>query len=215
MTDQTRDRGVLSAADREYLRGEREMSHAQSRRNAEARIRRRIDAAVRDFHLIVNALPRKDRRQVFEAAREDEAFLDGLTAMLSFAYIGLREQGVDFERVLVPAITSAEEAYAVDRRSVNVSVDVAFDVETEVRSTHDEVVTRIQAGDPVTPRELFTLAMDGEYEISSHDRVRVALTGDAPGKPEPDFLERIADYLDADIRFPTDSRAVLEFDDEG
>jgi DNA-3-methyladenine glycosylase II len=42
MSDDGRDRGVLSPADRAYLRGETELGSAQSERNARARIRDRV-----------------------------------------------------------------------------------------------------------------------------------------------------------------------------
>ncbi|MFC4248998.1 hypothetical protein ACFOZ7_19055 [Natribaculum luteum] len=210
--DANRDRGILSRADRTYLLGEAEMSHEQSKRNAEARIRRRVVDGILDFDLLVHYLERTDRKQVFERATTDEAFVDGLTAMLAFAYIGLREQGVDFEQVLVPAVESAEEVYAVDQSSTKVSVDVTFEVETTVESTLEGIQSRLADGEPVTPRELFSLVVEHGRDVAVHDRIRLRLA-DETGR---DHVERLAAYLEADVRYANDSLAVLhwEGDDE-
>ncbi|WP_276254551.1 hypothetical protein [Halomontanus rarus] len=211
-TDTDRERGLLSTADREYLLDEREMSHEQSKRNAEARIRRRITDGIVDFDLLVHSLEPTDREQIFEQARTDEAFVDGLTAMLAFAYIGLKEQGIDFERVLVPAVRSAEEAYAVEQSSTNVTVDVGFDVETTVNTTLEGIDDRIAAGELVTPRELFSLVIEGGRDVANHDRIRLRLAGDGSDR---DHVDRLATYLEAEVRYPTASRAVLDVSANG
>lgn len=210
--DTDRERGILSTADREYLLGEVEMSHEQSKRNAEARIRRRITDGIVDFDLFLHHLERTDRRQIFEQATTDEAVVDGLTAMLAFAYIGLKEQGIDFERVLVPAVRGAEEAYAVEQSATNVTVDVDFDVETTVNTTLEGIDDRIAAGDPVTPRELFSLVIEGGRDVANHDRIRLRLAGDGSDR---DHVDRLAAYLEAEVRYPTASRAVLDVSANG
>jgi hypothetical protein len=206
-TDIDRDRGVLTPADREFLLGERKLGHEQSRRNAEARIRRRVIDSVLDFDLLLHALSKKDRRQVFEELTSDSDSLDGLKAMLAFAYIGTGEQGLDFADVLVPAVRHSEEACAASRRGANVSVDVTFEVETSVESTLEGVAERLETGDPVTPRELFSLVMQGEYDPGRHDRIALAVGGEAD--VDEQFLERLAAYLEGELRRPTSSRAVI------
>ncbi|MFA9425597.1 hypothetical protein [Natronorubrum sp. A-ect3] len=209
-SDIDRERGVLSPADRAYLLGEREMSHEQSKRNAEARIRRRIHAAVLDFDLLLHTLPEKDRKQLFERATTDEAFLDGLRALVAFLYLGTEKYGVDFEDVLEPAIRSSEEYLAATDREANVSVDVTLDVETTVESSLKGVAARLDADEPVTPRELFSLVMQGTYDARSHDRITLVRTDD---EQTPDgFLERLASYLDGELRFVSDSRAVIRLE---
>ncbi|WP_290818713.1 hypothetical protein [Halovivax sp.] len=211
-TDVDRERGVLSPADRAYLLGEREMSHEQSKRNAEARIRRRVRHAVLDFEVLLHTLSRKDRRLVFEDLREDLEFLDGLRASVAFAYVGATEQGLDFEEVLVPAVRSSEEVRAARERDANVSVDVTFAVETTVETTLPGVAARLEAGEPVTPRELFSLIMQGEHDATTHDRIEL-VRADAEAADD-EFLGRLADYLDGELVEVTDSRALLRLDGE-
>ncbi|SER17814.1 hypothetical protein [Natrinema salaciae] len=215
-TDTDRERGVLSPADRAYLLGEREMSHEQSKRNAEARIRRRIRAGVLDFDLLLHTLPEKDRRQLFGRTATDEAFLDGLRAMIAFTYLGLESHGVDFEEVLEPAVRSSEEYLAATDENATVAVDITFDVETTVGSSLSETVSRLEAGDPVTPRELFSLVMQGEFDPTALDRIPLVRSDEA--NPGDEFLERLATYLEGELTHVTDSRAVIRLaasDDEG
>ena len=210
-TDIDRPRGFLTEADRAYLLGETEMSHEGSKRNAEARIRNRTRHAILDFDLLTHVLAKKDRRQVFDRAGSDDELLGGLTAMLAFAYLGLREQGVDFEEVLVPAVRSAEEAYAADQLEAKVAVDVSFDVETTVEATHEGIAARLAAGDPVTPRELFSLALERGHDVTAYDRVVLAVTDET----DETFLERLAEYHGGRLERPTASRAVIAFDESG
>lgn len=210
-TETDRERGVLSPADRAYLLGDREMSHEQSKRNAEARIRRRIHAAMLDFDLLLHTLPEKDRKQLFERTTTDEAFLDGLRAAVAFLYLGTEKHGVDFEDVLEPAIRSSEEYLAATDRAANVSVDVTFDVETTVESSLEGIVARLDVGDPVTPRELFSLVMQGEYDARSHDRITLVRVDD---ERTPDgFLERLASYLGGELDQTGDSQAVIRLEE--
>ncbi len=209
--DRDRDRGVLSPADREFLLGERELSHEQSRRNAEARIRNRIEDAILDFDLLLHTLSKKDRRQVFDDVHTDDAFLDGLRAMLAFTYIGTAEQGLDFETVVIPAVRASEEAMAAKAAGENVSVEVTFDVDTEVGDSLEGVAATLEAGDPVTPRELFSIVMAGEYDPRALEEIPLRLST-AGGETQPgddQFLERLANYLEADLEVLSETRAVL------
>ncbi|WP_049888723.1 hypothetical protein [Natronococcus occultus] len=209
-TDTDRDRGILTPADRAFLLGERELGHEQSRRNAEARIRRRVIDSILDFDLLLHTLPEKDRRQVFEEVATDPDALDGLRAALAFTYIGTSEQGLDFEDVLVPAVRHSEEACAASRRGANVSVEVTFEVETSVETTLEGVAERLADGDPVSPQELFALIMQGEHDPATHERIALVTSDGA----DDQFLERLATYLEGELRRPTSSRAVIRLENE-
>lgn len=206
-THTSRDRGVLSPADRAYLLGEREMSHDQSERNAEARIRGRVRDAILDFDLLLHTLPAKDRRQVFDDVATDTELLDGLRAMVAFVYVGTKEQGFDFEDVLVPAVRNSEEAYAAKRFDATADVKVGFSVETSVEETIEEVAASLEAGEPVTPGALFSVVMQGEYDPADHDDITLVGTEGV----DDQFLARLAAYLEADLDRVSDARAVLRW----
>ncbi|MFC7046661.1 hypothetical protein ACFQH6_15730 [Halobacteriaceae archaeon GCM10025711] len=213
LDDDDRPRGILSRADRAYLLGEAEMTHEQSKRNAEARIRERVTNAVLDFNLLVHRLQRKDRRQIFDKSVDDPAFRQGLMAMLAFTYMGLKESGVEFEHVLEPAIRKSEGVYAADALGNQVDVTVTFDVETEVATALDDVSDAIQAGDPVAPAELFAVIMGDESALDDADEVILQLGTDDGEARDEEFVDRLATFLDAGIEELPGNRVRLRVGD--
>ncbi|PSQ19691.1 hypothetical protein BRD00_01105 [Halobacteriales archaeon QS_8_69_26] len=121
-----RGRGILSPADRAYLRGDREYGSVQSERNARARIRDRVEQSVLDFELLVECLPEGDRELVF-GKRFDEGEgvegFDALVSMLAFCYLAVGDTELDFETVLREAVNVAE---ATDDRAATVEFDLTF-----------------------------------------------------------------------------------------
>jgi len=121
-----RDRGVLTEADRAFLRGDRELSSVQAERNARARIRDRVYAALLDFEVLVEHLEDRDAELVFgkRASESDgtEAF-DAFVSTLAFLYRGLDETDLDFETVLREGVNLAE---ADNDRAATVDYDVTF-----------------------------------------------------------------------------------------
>ncbi|WP_256686791.1 hypothetical protein [Halococcus qingdaonensis] len=204
--DADRPRGVLSPADRAFLRGETEMTHDQSRRNAEARIRERIVNAIEDFTLLVHTLKPKDREGVFDTV-DDPAFVDGVLSMLSFTYLGLKESGMDFEQVLVPAVRRAEEVHAAGTLGSTADVAVDFDVRAEYGTSVDDTADRIRSDTPVTPEELFAVAMADDPVVSEAETILVRL----PHGTDADdgVLDRLASYLDAELTHRPPNRVEL------
>jgi len=211
-TDTDRERGVLSPADRAYLLGEREMNHEQSKRNAEARIRRRIHAATLDFDLLLHTLPEKTANRSSNGRRPTKRFSTDFGRCSRSSISAPSKYGVDFEAILEPAVRSSEEYLAATNREETVSVDVTFDVETTVESSLGDLTERLAAQEPVTPRELFSIVMQGDYDATRHDRITVVRTADGDGEPS---LERLAAYLDGELRHVTDSRAVIDLEAVG
>lgn len=126
MTRAKRGRGILSEADRAYLRGEKQYASEQSERNARARIRDRLFDGVRDFELLVEALSERDRKLVFEkrfADLEGAAGFDALVSWLAFGYLAVGDTDLAFEDVLHEAVNVAE---AGENRAATVDLDVTF-----------------------------------------------------------------------------------------
>ncbi|MFC3477606.1 hypothetical protein [Halobacterium litoreum] len=121
-----RDRGVLTEADRAFLRGDRELGSVQSERNARARIRDRVYDALLDFEVLVEHLEDRDAELVFgkRASESDgtEAF-DAFVSHLAFLYSGLEHTDLDFETVLREGVNLAE---AANDRAAAVDYDVTF-----------------------------------------------------------------------------------------
>jgi len=70
-TTDDRPRGLLTEADREFLRGERKLSES-AERNARQRIRDRVQTGMADFELLWSLLPDRDLELIFYPDDEDE-----------------------------------------------------------------------------------------------------------------------------------------------
>lgn len=135
MSGAQRDRGILSPADRAYLRGETELASTQSERNTRARIRERIYDSLLDLELLVEFLSDHDRELIFEKRFEDagtEAF-DALVSSIAFLYEGIGETDLSFETVLREGINVAE---AKNDRAATVGLELTFQSLTTEQLRH-------------------------------------------------------------------------------
>ncbi|WP_227352844.1 hypothetical protein [Haladaptatus salinisoli] len=149
MKGSERKRGILSRADRAYLRGEADLASTQSERNARARIRDRIHDSVLDFELLVECLSERDRELVFEKRFENadgtEAF-DALVSAVSFLYRAIEDTGLEFETVLHEGINVAE---AKDDRAATVRLDVTFQ-----SLTAEQLLRKLESGETLSLTEI-------------------------------------------------------------
>lgn len=149
MSGDERERGILSPADRAYLRSETDFSSVQSERNARARIRDRLYAGVRDFELLVEHLEDHDRELVFEKrfgnAAGPEAF-DALVSALAMLYQGVDDTDLEFEAVLHEAVNVAE---ASEGRAASVDLDVTYE-----RLSPESLLHKLGQGEELSLTEL-------------------------------------------------------------
>lgn len=123
MSDE-RDRGILTPADRAYLRGERTYDREQSERNTRARIRDRVYDGLVDFETLTTELSERDRQLVVERLDEaGPAGLDALAAAVAFVHGVARETELSVERVFAEGISLAA---AADDRGVTVDLDLTY-----------------------------------------------------------------------------------------
>jgi len=158
---ENRERGILSRADRAYLRGEKEFASVQSERNARARIRDRVHASLYDFELLVNGLAEKDRNLVFEDRldREGTAAFDALVSAMAFLYRGVEDTDLEFETVLSEGVNLAE---ASEERAATVDLDVTFH-----RLSVPSVRRKMREGEALSLTEL--AFADARSEISAEE----------------------------------------------
>lgn len=78
-----------------------------------------------------------------------------------------------------------------------------------VEARLDGIADRLDAGEPVAPRELFSLVMEGERALGDYDRITLQFEIDE----DRDHVDRLAEYLDADVRYRGDELAVLRLDE--
>lgn len=128
-----RPRGILSEADRRYLRNPEEYSK-QARYERRRAIIDRVRESFHDYPLLVSALDEESRTEVFkeEQSHHEEMTLNVLTSGFAFLYLGIldtiepRELGHQaFEDILGTGIKQAyhQQGYSVKNVDVNVEVD--------------------------------------------------------------------------------------------
>jgi hypothetical protein len=159
MTDE-RKRGILSQADRAYLRGEADLATVQSERNARARIRDRIYDGILDFELLVGELSDHDRELVFEkrmAETEGTEVFDALVSALAFLYQGTGDTELDFETVLKEGINVAE---ATDERVATVDLDLTFR-----NLSVDQLRSKLESGEELSLTEIAYLHDSDEVRM--------------------------------------------------
>lgn len=155
MTDVDRSRGILTPADRRFLRGDVTLGSEQSRYDARYRIRQRTRDALLDYPLLFERLAERDREQVFDD--RTDGLTDALADAVAFVYLGAASTDVDPQRIVAEGIRRAERR----RRGADAPV---LDVELSVDATDEERVEEIAAclGDgavhELSERDLRTLA---------------------------------------------------------
>jgi len=168
MTDDGRPRGILSPADRAYLRGETEIESAQSERNARARIRERLEAALYDADLLADALSERDRNLVFgKHVGDDPGGVRALIGAVALFYDGAGAADLSFATLLEEGVSRAE----ADRDR---AARVAFDVQREPLDAN-RLAGKLRRTGSLTLSELAYLR---ESDDASLDRL---LDEDAPG----------------------------------
>lgn len=121
-----RPRGILSPADRRWLRGETEYQHASTKSRRKSTVRERIKNGLLDFTLLFEELDDNLRGEVFEDA---DALSEARVAALAFWYVSgsdLSNEHVDraFETALEEAIEAAFEKAAVGVGGVNATISI-------------------------------------------------------------------------------------------
>ncbi|MEE6209583.1 hypothetical protein U3A55_05380 [Salarchaeum sp. III] len=136
MSGSERPRGLLSSADRAYLRGDGELGSTQAERNARGRIRDRVEHALLDFEVLLEGLSERDRELVFEkrlGERDGTEVFDALVSATAFLYAGVEDTDLAFDTVLSEGINLAE---AENDRAASVAFERtyhALDAETLLR----------------------------------------------------------------------------------
>lgn len=205
--DYSRPRGILTPRDRELLRGEIEYEHRQQYSNRYNDIRARIANGLLDFSLIRYALRDRDRKRIFrdpagESGADSVSLTDSLRAMLSWTYLGLREQNYDFETILVEAIEEAEADFARKYWGESVDITVTYNVETDRSQDIGDLITLIEEGGPVPANRLYNLLQLSRgvpIDTSKLDVVRVWFDSSYP-EGEKAVLETIfSEYLGTSV----------------
>lgn len=138
-----RPRGILSPADRAYLRGEADLQSEQSEYDARYRIRERIRHALLDFDLLFEHLSDGDREQVFDPAPDErETFTEGVLSAIAFLYLGTGGYDPSRENLFGEGIRRA-----IQREQGNAEFcSVRIDVDRPDRERLQRIVDAVERG---------------------------------------------------------------------
>lgn len=185
--DDDRPRGILTEADRSFLKGKKEFSSEQSERDARYRIRQRIKNSILDFSIITRYLDSKDRDQIFKPLAqksgnsleefqetlnseafnqfvEDTMLINGVSDTFGFFYKATKSADVSFEEMLESTIEDIEsdDGYVVEE--VNVSIEIE-----RKQPDIQELKSKMEQGEALSSNEIATLVRSGALDLSSEN----------------------------------------------
>lgn len=138
--DIDRPRGILSAADREFLLDSAQDKTNQTARNTRSRIRERTVNGIIDFSLLFGNLEERDFDQVFSADDPElnAALQSALVDAIAFLYRGRKASDGSVDTALETAIRQAEE-------KDNQLADVSISIETRpLKRKHERIKALVE-----------------------------------------------------------------------
>lgn len=164
--DTERPRGVLTSADRKFLKGEREYEHRQTEHKRRNQIRERVYQSLLDLSFLFQYMDDTDLDRAFTPPPDHQAAFDDVLAdALGLLYY---EQSPDrpFESLLRRGVSRAEAKYAgSDRYIVEVDFDVRRTSPTRDLEEIVDLVDREKHGE-LAPEDLRTFV---EYYSESDE----------------------------------------------
>lgn len=161
MTDgDDRERGVLSVADRNYLRNPEEYSR-QASHQREREIRKRTQNALLDFMLLLLHLDRDGRRQLlqFETDSGDdlEPSVEAIAGVLGFMYQLSKDTDPDFETWLRWGVRAAQRRDHVSEEMIDLEpIEVTVEISEGEAISKGELIKKVEeeSWDRLTRAEL-------------------------------------------------------------
>lgn len=199
-----RSRGVLTRSDREFLRGEKEYQSKEAAINKRRDIRQRIANGILDFPLISRGLLDKDRQKLFsqmaEGDDETKQYVDGIKALLSWIYVGLKEGKYDAKRIFESAVEIGEGEVGLAGTAKIVQTDVNLSVRTREIEGVIQTIEKLERGDPVEAHQLYPLVRN-DVSVDFSEVTDVCIFADTSREDgERAIIETIfSDYFDADV----------------
>lgn len=186
--------GILTKADREFLRTEGEYytgEHArQSRYQRRRDIRRRIVESILDFSFIASHLEEEERRKIFEnpskhGSGDEFDFEAGVGSLLAWLHRGYREQGRDLLDVTKYYLEEAEREYRVARTGNDGKAEFSYQMDwTSIQDNAEELARKLEEGEPVLAESILKIPTLRNFDVNVDeiDSVSVFVTN-----PDLDF----------------------------
>lgn len=207
-----RPRGILSKADRKFLRGEKEFDHQESYSRARSRIRERVINGLLDFTVLEFCLQPRDKERIFESfdtlkmLNEDTALYGdqihhgrAITNVIAFLFEGMKNQAV-FERNLAHGIKRGKtpsDQYYQGKYEVNIEINEITPPDVSIEAVVEKV--RQDRLETLTEAEMFMFirlfsrseAFDPDSVIEEFQRRRDAMFSFEPDPDVPVDSQRL------------------------
>lgn len=184
MVSDDRPRGILSPADRKYLRSDKSGYTRQAQHKRNEAIRQRVQNAILDMSVLHDHWPAEEREAVFGTTAASGEFGEGLAALLGLVYAETNPNG-RFKSLLSRGINDIERQRAAWE---GYRVQVAFDVTP---------VTSMELGplvDKVSRRGLAKLSDEEVLALFVLLRETNTLTPDDFAEMREDLRQQLPDF---------------------
>jgi hypothetical protein len=212
-----RPTSILTESQREYIQGKLEHENSANERNLRSRLRDRIYTALEyDGHLLTK-LDSAERKQIFRdweslqyetvpeglSAKTDsqkaegnkERFLlkDGITDLITFLYLGIKEGNVgEFEEIVANAVQSARNEHGEAVKNVDVSITIEEYEQKEIEEMSlAELSQRFESGDIDSDTYFEEVATRRNEELKEEGSLSARESGYSESYKE--WLEQMAD----------------------
>ena len=171
-----RPRGVLSKTDREFLLGQKDYAHNQSRANRKQTIRQRVEHSLYDFTLLWLVLPPRERERVISEMPDTDVDAS-MEALITFVYLSLDQDVAKLESRIEKGVLAGASYDPESKEDGQVTnVDVSIDIDHHPRV--NELKTKLhEQADGLTPEEIGILVRVGgldpeDLEVLEENRIR-------------------------------------------
>ena len=136
-------RGILTATDIEWLRGEKEYASEKAELNKRQDIRDRVFQALIDFELLASELPDADRQKIFQRLSDesDSHGADESAAVIEFLYKGLNDLTIDPNYVAAGPKETSVERFLAFRNALTTGIARGKSEYTNPQEDPPDVVT--------------------------------------------------------------------------
>lgn len=177
LTERDRPSGILTKADREFLRSDGDYYDGDNARQNRYRRRRdickRIMHSFLDFSFINRHLDGELRDKLFTnpekyGATSSREFDSALGSVIYWLYYGCRKNGHDFSTILENAVERAEKNYRLDETDDIVDVESTLEMKiTEQDEGIRQFARRLEEGKPVDTDDIYRIPTLSRFPIDA------------------------------------------------
>lgn len=152
VTDEETTRGILSEADKNYLRDPEGYAANHSRAavlDRQKSIRARTFRGIQDFSILAQDMDEETRREIIPVSRQDDRWgdlYDGLVEMIAFVHLGIGSE-TELKRLIADGVRRGELRRGAVENELQISVDCQLDINHTLTVDLENIADRLDAGE--------------------------------------------------------------------